>query len=105
MIDRFIFRFLIWLFLASASSWMLLSMLDKGIRIAETFVADPAFPARYVGFLGLVGVTAAFIAIAAVAISFSVSYRGTGLFRRETGGIRDEVREIREHVGMGNGSL
>ena len=104
MIDPFIFRVLVWLFLASASGWMLLSMLDKGIRIAETFVADSAFPAGYVGFLGLVGVTAAFIAFAAVAISLSVSWRGAGSFRRETDGIRGEMEGIREYVGMGGES-
>ena len=102
MIDRFVFRVLVWIFLASASSWMLLSAFEKSVHIAEAFVADPGFPARYAGLLLVTLVlVAGFIALAAVVISLSVSWRGTGLFRRETDGIRGEVQELRDYVGMG----
>ena len=101
MLDRFVFRVLVWIFLASASSWMLLSAFEKSVRIAEAFVADPGFPARYAGFLVTLVLIAGFIALAAVVISLSVSWRGTGLFRRETDGIRGEVQELRDYVGMG----
>ena len=101
MTDRFIFRFLVWLFLASASSWMLLAVFEKSARITAMFVGDPEFPARYLGFMVILITIAGFIALAAVVISLSVSWRGTGLFRQETDSIRGEVQELREFVGMG----
>ena len=76
MTDRFIFRFLVWLFLASASSWMLLAVFEKSVRIAKAFVADPGFPVMYAGFLLVLVLVAGFIAFAAVVISLSVSWRG-----------------------------
>ncbi len=100
MNERLVFRFLVWLFLASASAW-LLSAFEKSVGIAEAVVSDPGFPGRYTGFFGLVVVIAGVIALAAVVISMSVSYRGAGLFRQESGSIRDELKDIREHVGMG----
>ena len=101
MSERLIFRVLVWLFLTSASAWMLLSAFEKSVGIAEALVSGPGFPGRYMGFFGLAGVIAGIIALAAVVISMSVSYRGAGLFRQESGSIRDELKDIREHVGMG----
>ena len=98
--DGFIFRVLVLFFLASAGAWMSLYALEKGMQISGMFAGERIFPAEYIGFFVLVGVIAGIIALAAVFISMSVSYRGAGLFRRETEGIRDDVDEIREFVGM-----
>ena len=98
--DGFIFRVLVLFFLAGAGAWMSLSALEKGMQIAGMFAGEPVFAAEYIGFFVLAGVIAGIIALATVFISMSVSYRGAGLFRRETDGIRDDVDEIREFVGM-----
>ena len=98
--NGFIFRVLVRFFLASAGAWMSLSAFEKGMQIAGMFAGEPGFPAEYVGFFALVGVIAGIIALAAVVISMSVSYRGAGLFRWETDSIRDDVEEIRDFVGM-----
>ncbi len=96
----FIFRVLVRFFLAGAAAWMSVSTFEKSLQIAGMFAGERSFPAEYIGFFVLVGVVAGIIALATVFISMSVSYRGAGLFRRETDGIRDDVDEIREFVGM-----
>ena len=101
MSERFIFRFLLWLLMASAAAWLLLSGFEKSVGIAEMFVSDPEFPARYLGFMMVVFTIACMIALGAFVVSLSMAWHGSGLFRRETDVIRSEVREIREFVGMG----
>ena len=101
MSERFIFRFLLWLLMVGAAVWLLLSAFEKSVGIAEMFVSDPEFPAKYLGFMMVVFTIACMIALGAFVISLSVAWHGSGLFRRETDGIRGEVREIREYVGMG----
>ena len=101
MSERFIFRFLLWLLMAGAAVWLLLSAFEKSVGIAEMFVSDPEFPAKYLGFMMVVFTIACMIALGAFVISLSVAWHGSGLFRRETDGIRGEVREIREYVGIG----
>ena len=104
MSERLIFRFLLWLLMAGAAAWFLLSAFEKSVDIAEMFVSDPEFPARYLGFMMVVFTIACMIALGAFVISLSVAWHGPGLFHRETDGIRGEVREIREYVGMGGES-
>ena len=104
MSERLIFRFLLWLLMAGAAAWLLLSAFEKSVGIAEMFVSDPGFPARYLGFMMVVFTIACMIALGAFVISMSVAWHGSGLFRRETDGIRGEVRDIREYVGMGGES-
>ncbi len=101
MSERLIFRSLLWLLMAGAAAWLLLSVFEKSVGIAGLLLGDPGFPARYAGLLILVVVLAGLVAMGAVVISMSATWRGAGLFRRETDGIRQDMEEIREFVGMG----
>ena len=104
MSNRLISRSLLWLLAASASAWLMLSVFEKSLSIAETFLGDPDFPARYGGFLMLVVVLAGFVAMGTIAVGVASGWRGADLFRRDRDDIKGEVDEIREFVGMGSGS-
>ena len=96
----FSLRGLCGMFLVSAIGWMAVSAIEKCLVVAGLALGEPVLSVGYVRFFLAVIALFGLVTMTAIVGLVWANAHDSVQRRRETDAARDEVREIREFVGM-----